>query len=253
MVDDPKLRTLTCDPRGRTVLVSDIGSPAGRAVAQALAQAGAARVYGGHSGKAPKVADVDAVQLDPSDDDSVARWAEALAGELDIVVWTSAPAHSGDILGGANLAAAEAEVAVNCFGLLRLVRAFGPALRDRQDGSDDPARAWVNVLSVHALSGSTGYGPSAAGQAAALSLSQSLRAELAGSGVKVVDVLAGPLDDATNAGMPPPKVRPAQLAEAVVSALREGVERVAVGAVAEDMLQRYEENPMAFEREELRT
>lgn len=250
MADDPNLRTLTCDPRGRSVLVSDVGSPAGRAVAEALVQAGAARVFGGYSGDALDVDGIEAVRLDPTDDDSVARLVETLGGELDIFVWTSAPVRPGGVLDGTDLAAAENEMAVNCFGLLRLARAFGPALRER--GSGDAASAWVNVLSVNALSGITGYGTSVASQAAALSLSQSLRAELAGSGVKVVEVLAGPLDDTSNAALPPPKVRPAQLGVAVVTALREGLERIAVGATAEDILQRFEEDPMAFEREELR-
>jgi short-subunit dehydrogenase len=120
-------------------------------------------------------------------------------------------------------------------------------LRGMEDGSG--ACAWVNLFSVYALSNWPVYGTAAASQAAAHSLSQCLRAEMAGSGIKVVNVLLGPLDDAWHRQLPPPKVTPGQVATAVVSALQQGIEDLALGPVAEDLLRRYRQDPMVLHRE----
>jgi NAD(P)-dependent dehydrogenase (short-subunit alcohol dehydrogenase family)/uncharacterized OB-fold protein len=257
MMDDRQLRSLTCDPRGRAVLVTDVGNAIGRAVAQAIANAGSAVVYGGSgrnetgAGAVPlaDVPGVEPVSLDPADERSIAALAEAIGAKVDIVVHTSSLVRPGTALVGSGVAAAHHEMEVNYFGLLRLARAFGPALRDREEHGSDSLRAWVNLLSVCALAGGFGYGTSAASQAAAWSLSQRLRADLAGSGVKVIDVLSGPLDDDWNAALPPPKVSASQIACAVVHALRQGIERMAVGPVAENRLKRFQEGPMGLERE----
>ena len=107
----------------------------------------------------------------------------------------------------------------------------------------------MNLLSVYALSNWSVYGTTSASQAAALSLSQCLRAEFAGSGVKVINLLFGPLDESWRQPLPPPKVTPARLAREVVAALQQGIEQVAVGPVAEDVVQRFRQDPMVLERE----
>ena len=48
---------------------------------------------------------------------------------------------------------------------------------------------------------------------------------------------------------PAPKVTPVQLARSVVQALRQGIETVALGPVAEDIVQRWRDDPMLLERE----
>jgi hypothetical protein len=49
--------------------------------------------------------------------------------------------------------------------------------------------------------------------------------------------------------VPPPKVTPAALANAVVRALKQGVEDAFVGDIAGDIRQRLAVNPKALERE----
>ena len=141
------------------------------------------------------------------------------------------------------------EMEINYFGLLRLIQAFAPGMRARGADGDNSACAWVNLLSVYALSNWSVYGTTSASQAAAYSLSQCLRAELAGSGVKVVNVLSGPLDESWRQPLPPPKVTPEKLAATVVNALQQGIENVTLGPVAEDLVRRYREDPMVLERE----
>ena len=49
--------------------------------------------------------------------------------------------------------------------------------------------------------------------------------------------------------LPPPKVTPERLARSVVETLQQGIESVALGPVAEDVMRRYREDPMVLERE----
>ena len=88
---------------------------------------------------------------------------------------------------------------------------------------------------------------SGAAQAASLALAQSLRHEL--RPLRVINALVGPLDDEWHQAVPPPKVSPAALAAAVVRALRDGLEDIAVGEVAMDLWSRWKENPTTLARE----
>ena len=69
------------------------------------------------------------------------------------------------------------------------------------------------------------------------------------AGIRVINVFPGPIDDEWNQNMPPPKLAPAALASAIVKALREGVEDVYPGDVAQEWLERWRDNPKVLERE----
>jgi short-subunit dehydrogenase len=138
---------------------------------------------------------------------------------------------------------------LRCLGLMRLAQAFGPVLKMRGAERGRSACAFVNLLAVHALMAWPEYGASAAAEAASLSMSQSMRAELRGGGVRVINVFSGPQETDWYQAVPPPKVAPASLARAVVSALQGGAEDCYVGDVAEDYRRRLTANPKALERE----
>jgi NAD(P)-dependent dehydrogenase (short-subunit alcohol dehydrogenase family) len=138
---------------------------------------------------------------------------------------------------------------VNYFGLLRLAQELGPALRARAADGQSSAVAWVNLLSVYALANFPAHGTYSASKAAAYSLAQCLRAEMRPAGVRVINVFPGPIDDEWNQLLPPPKLTPAALANAIVGALRDGVEDVFPGDVAQEWLARWRDNPKALERE----
>ena len=55
----------------------------------------------------------------------------------------------------------------------------------------------------------------------------------------MVNVFPGPIDDEWNQHMPPPKLAPAALANSIVKALREGVEDVYPGDVAQEWLEHF--------------
>ena len=65
----------------------------------------------------------------------------------------------------------------------------------------------------------------------------------------MISLFTGPVEDPWYQTLPPPKVAPAAIAAAVVQALRQGTEDVAVGDIAKDVLERFAQNPKVLERE----
>jgi NAD(P)-dependent dehydrogenase (short-subunit alcohol dehydrogenase family)/uncharacterized OB-fold protein len=258
MADDRMLREMTSDPKFRKVLVTDGKTPVGQALVKALVRAGADIVWVGHAEpwkKLPGLDDITAlpevtlVPLDLTNERSVTELAGEIGGKVDIVV-NNAEVHRAFGIGtrrGTDVARAEMDI--NYFGLLRLAQGFGPALKGRSADGIAHAAAWVNVLSVYALSNYPPHGTFSASKAAALSLSQCLRAEMRPAGIRVINVFPGPIDDEWNQNLPPPKLAPQALASAVVNALKEGIEDVYPGEVAQEWLERWRDNPKVLERE----
>ena len=258
MADDPLLREMASDPRYRKVLVTDGKSAVGQAVVQALVRAGADLVWVGHAEpwkQLPGLAALSAlpqvslVPLDVTDERSVSTLAGRIGGKVDIVVNTAELHRGFGIAARRGTDVAKAEMEVNYFGLLRLAQCFGPALKGRAADGATHATAWVNLLSVYALANFPAHGTFSASKAAALSLAQCLRAEMQPAGIRVVNVFPGPIDDEWNQNLPPPKLAPAALASAIVQALRDGVEDIYPGDVAQEWRQRWRHDPKVLERE----
>jgi NAD(P)-dependent dehydrogenase (short-subunit alcohol dehydrogenase family)/uncharacterized OB-fold protein len=258
MNDDPQLREMSCDPKFRKVLVTDAKTALGQAVVRALVGAGADIVWAGHAEPWKKLPGFDGlvalpqvtpVPLDPTDSHSVVELAGEIGGKVDIVVNTAEYHRAAGIGARVGVETARSEMDVNYFGLLRLAQAFGPALRARAADGPAGACAWVNLLSIFALANFPAHGTFCASKAAALSLAQCLRAEMRPAGVRVVNLFPGPIDDEWNQLLAPPKLAPDALAKAIVRALKDGVEDVYPGDVAQEWLERWRDNPKALERE----
>ena len=258
MADDKQLRALTCDPKHRRILVTDGRTELGQCTVNALAAAGASKIFVGiaedwrpypGSDELAKIPGVEIMPLDVTDTISVNELAGEIGGKTDILVNTAEHVRPGAAMQRQGILTARDEMETNYFGLMRLIQAFGPGLRGRGADGDNSACAWVNLLSVYALSNWSVYGTTTASQAAAYSLSQCLRGEFAGSGVKVVNVLFGPLEESWRQPLPPPKVTPKRLADTIVDALRQGIENVTLGPVAEDIVRRFKDDPFVLERE----
>ena len=258
MADDPMLREMASDPKYRKVLVTDGKSATGQAVAHAMVKAGADLVWVGHAEpwkKLPGLAELAAlpqvalVPLDVTDERSVSTLAGQIGGKVDIVVNTAELHRGFGIAARRGTDVAKAEMEVNYLGLLRLAQCFGPALKGRAADGATHATAWVNLLSIYALANFPPHGTFSASKAAALSLAQCLRAEMRAAGIRVINVFPGPIDDEWNQNLPPPKLAPAALASAIVKALKEGVEDIYPGDVAQEWLERWRHNPKVLERE----
>lgn len=255
--DDPRLRELVFDPANRRALIVDGATGLGRSLAEALLSAGAREVFAGFARpwiRSPDLAALRATErvtlypLDVTDTDSVERLAALIGDKVEILVNNSAHVRVGGAVDRRDFNITRQEMEIHYHGLMRLAGYFGPVMRAR--GADGPwgAVAWVNLFSAWALANNPVMGTYSASQAAALSLSHCLRAELATGGIRVVNVFAGPLDDEWHQLVPPPKLTPAGVAARVVSGLRRGLEDIAVGAVAEEIVQRLAENPKEIER-----
>lgn len=252
--DDAQLREMAANPRFRRALVTDGRSATGQAMVRALSDAGASVVLVGiadpwkpFAGEAAlrAIPGAEPVPLDVTDSRSVSELSAQVGHRVDILVNTAEHTRPGGLMGHGVEAAREA-MDVRCLGLMRLAQAFGPVMRAR---GADGAAAWVNFLSVHALANWPAYAAYSAAEAACLSVSHALRSELGAGGVRVLNVFSGPLDTEWFQAVPPPKVAPSALAAAAVRGLRDGLEDIYVGDVAQDVRARLQANPKALERE----
>lgn len=180
---------------GRRALVTGAGEGIGAAIAAALAGAGASLVLTDRradrlAAQRAKLeaagATVEVLVCDVSDAAAVGAVAARVlaAGPLFILVNNAGVAHAGPTL-DARLSDWGEIIGVNVLGVVHHLHHFGPAMRAAGGGHI------VNIASAAALHGLPGMGPYAASKAAVLSISQSLQAELAGSGLRVHAVLPG--------------------------------------------------------------
>ena len=225
--EDRHLHEMTCDPRGRKVLVADARTPLGEALVHCLVEAGAEVVWAGR-GTAGGVPQVRPLSLDVTSDESVTRLAASIGPQVDIVI------NNVDVTGSAR-----EQMDAHYFGLLRLSQALGTRT----------TVAWVNVLSIYALVSFPELDAFSASMAAARSLSQSLRAEMLASGVRVINIFPGPTDTERYRAMALAKLHPAALARAITKSLQDSVEDVYPGDIAQEWLARWRENPKVLERE----
>lgn len=249
---DPQLREFVVPVAGKTVLVSDARSAIGLAVVKAFSTAGAGLIVAGLAPPA-RAADsrnpillldgVQPVPLDIADPDSVTDALSKIGGPLDIVINTARHVRAGGVSAQANLIEQRRAFEVSAMGFGRLAQACAPMLGGRAHG------AFVDVLSIDALSGSASYAAFAAAEAARHSLLQAFRHEMRSTGVRVLSVFTGALEDEHHQSVPPPKVAPARLAAAIVEALQQGREQTSVGDVASDAMSRWLADPALFARE----
>ena len=201
---------------GMTVLVTGATRGIGQAlVAEALSR-GAKRVYAGtRQPFAYPDARVTPIALDVTSEAQI----QAAAGHvdsLDILINNAGLALYDDL---SDRDVLEQHLAVNLFGPYAVTQAFLPQLT-RAKG------AIVNNLSLMALAPLPLTPAYAISKAAAFNLTQSLRALLAGQGVRVHAVLTGPTDTDMTAGFDVPKASPESVAQAIFDAVVNGEEDI---------------------------
>jgi short-subunit dehydrogenase len=232
-------------PAGRNVLIVDGRASTAPALAAAFRQEGATRILVGLAERwrpAPAVEGVEIVSLDPRDAKSVEELAKLYGDKVDILVANADRFRPGDPSPRENFE-------LHALGLLRLMDAFGPAMRARAAEAGRSAAAFVTILSAVCLTGSSEHPAYAASQAAARALSAGFRAQSRASGLRVVDVLTGPIDDVWRQSIRPPKVAPAALAAALVAGLQQGLEEIVVGEIARQLHAKWAEDPRLLRQE----
>lgn len=230
------------DLNKRVALVTGANRGIGAAFIDGLLEAGVGRVYAAvrNPQLLPPRARVVSVALDLS----VPGGAEALAQrcpDVEILVNNAGVARGQPLIGASDPAAAEEEMRVNYFGTLAMCRAFAPVLARNGGG------AIVNVVSILGRVSLPRVGSYAASKAAAFSLTQGIRAELAPNGTLVVGVLPGFVDTDMTKSLSLPKLAPRAVVEAAIEALRTGAEDVYPGEAAE-IARALQSDPKAVER-----
>ncbi|NOX50270.1 MAG: SDR family NAD(P)-dependent oxidoreductase [Gammaproteobacteria bacterium] len=245
-----------CDPESRSILVTDGQSDVGQAIVRALAQSGAKNIWVGGGNSASKdtnfmalekLPGVEIIGLDLTNPNNMQEQAKMLGDRVDIVINTVQACSVANTSSLTETQQASTEIELNYLGLLHLAQEFGPKIKHRS--GQGHSVAWVNLLSIFALTNHPSQGTYSASQAAAFSLSQYLRSDFQAYAVKVLNVFFGPIDDIANELIPPPKLAPDRLAKDLVAGLARGVEDVYSGEFAQEIYSRYREDPKILEKE----
>jgi len=200
----------------KTVLITGANRGIGRALLDEALRRGAKRVYAGtrsalqHSDKR-----VTPLTLDVTSASQIQRAVDEV-DTLDVLINNAGVAIYDDL---SNSDVIEQHLAVNFFGMLNVARAFLPLLK-RSKG------AIVNNLSLVALAPLPVIPSYSISKAAALSMTQSLRAFLASQGVKVHAAVLGPIDTDMNRGFDIPKASTASAAQGIFDGLERGEEEI---------------------------
>ena len=200
----------------KTVLITGANRGIGKALVDEALRRGAKRVYAGmrspvqHSDKR-----VTPLTLDVTNASQIQRAAGAVE-TLDVLINNAGIALCDDL---SNFDVLERTFAVNFLGLLKVTNAFLPLLKSSKG-------AILNNLSLAGLAPLPVIPSYSTSKAAALNLTQSLRALLASHGVMVHAVVLGPVDTDMNRGFNIPKVSTEFAATGIFDGLEKGEEEI---------------------------
>ncbi len=201
---------------GKTILVTGANRGIGQALVEEALNRDAKRVYAGT--RVPLTHPDERVTPLTLDVTSAAQIQEAAGtvGSLDILINNAGIARYGDL---SDRAVIERHLAVNLFGTHSVTQAFLSHLT-RSRG------AIVNNLSTNAIAAFPLIPAYSISKAAAFSLTQSLRALLAGQGVQVHAVLTGMVDTDMTRTVDIPKASPESVARAIFDAIEKDEEDI---------------------------
>jgi NADP-dependent 3-hydroxy acid dehydrogenase YdfG len=180
---------------GRTALVTGASRGIGRAVARALADAGARLILLGRDARrleeAARALDAQVLSCDLADQGALDRVVASVASDTDgapDILVNNAGLFELARVDATAPAAFEAALDVNLIAPFRLIRAFLPTMRERRRGDI------VNIGSIADHMIFPENGAYAASKFGLRGLHEVLRAELRGTGVRVTLVSPGPVD-----------------------------------------------------------
>lgn len=234
---------------GSVALVTGSNRGIGRCYVKTLLAMGAKKVYaaardikGVEDLVKANPGKVEAVKLDVTNEAEV-KVAAAKCRDVSLLVNNAGANGSSGALAAGSLDAAHREMTVNYFGVLYVTRAFGPVLKANGGG------AIVNMLSVVSRVNIPALGTYCASKAAAWSLTQAARAELAKQGTLVVGIFPGAVDTDMAKGIDMPKLDPNDVASIALKAVESGTEDVNVGDMAQGVAAGLLADPKKVEKE----
>jgi NAD(P)-dependent dehydrogenase (short-subunit alcohol dehydrogenase family) len=228
---------------GKRVLITGASRGLGRALVTAFVDAGASEVVAGarkpEDREALKAPRVTPVQLDVTIADDVEELVHL--GAIDILVNNAGIAGFGNPL-TMDLAAAQEEMAVNYFGVLRVTRAVAPGMIAQRDG------VIVNVATAFAKVNLPLVGTYCATKAALLSLGQAMRAYLSEHNVRVITVMPTTIDTDMSKGADVPKMTKEFVAGEILAAIREERHDPPIGDEAKGVFESLSKDALGFEK-----
>lgn len=217
---------------GKIVVLTGANGGIGRNLVAALSRAGAAEVI---AVVRSIVAYTDPIvrpfALDITNADDVEAFGHSLDGKVDILINNAGVNANSGAIQAASTAAARMEMEVNYFGTLNMIRAIAPAMASRGGGTI------LNMLTVLSHVNLPLMGSYCASKAAAYSLTQAARAELAGSRIRVLGVFPGAVDTPMSRSAPQPKLSPDEVAEAAIALINSDDDDCYPGAAAQSLRQ----------------
>ena len=224
----------------KTVLITGANRGIGRSLVLDALRRGARRVYAGTRQRlAHPDGRVTPLILDVTNPAQIQAAAEQVES-LDVLVNNAGIWLYDDLSDRAML---ERHLAVNFFGTWGVTQAFLPLLT-RSKGTI------VNNVSLMALAALPLTPAYSISKAAVFSLTQSLRALLAGRGVQVHAVLTGPVDTDMTRGFDIPKASAESVARAILDGVEQGEEDIFPDPVSASMAEGWRSGvAKAFERQ----
>jgi NAD(P)-dependent dehydrogenase (short-subunit alcohol dehydrogenase family) len=209
----------------KVVLVTGANRGIGQALVEEALSRGARRVYAGTRQPLTHPDErVTALMLDVTNAAQIQAAVEAVES-LDILINNAGVALYDDLSDKATI---EQHLAVNLFGTYAVTQAFLPLLTQSRG-------AIVNGLSLAAFASLPIIPAYSISKAASFSLSQSLRALLAGQGVSVHSVMTGPTDTEMSRGLDVPKASPESVARAIFDGVDNGEEDIFPDPMSQSM------------------
>lgn len=234
--------------QNQIALVTGANRGIGKEIVGKLLEAGVAKVYAGARDTASLS---NAIALDPERvsplqiDVTEAAQVNALAAQapdVTLLVNNAGVLDFGGLI-DAESSALERNFSVNFSGALNMTRAFAPVIEHNGGG------AVVNMLTLVALASMPGLAIYNASKAAAWSMTQSLRAELAARRIAVFGVFPGAVDTDMLAGVEMPKTAPADVANAIVAGLAADSEDIFPDPMSAQMYAAWKADHKAVEKQ----
>ena len=224
----------------KSVLVTGANRGIGQALVEEALRRGAKRVYAGTRQPLAHADErVTPLTLDVTDEGQIQAAVESV-DSLDIVINNAGLALYADLRDRATL---EQSLAVNLYGPYDVTQAFLPVLTESRG-------AIVNVVSLAAWASVPVMPAYSVSKAAAFSLSQALRALLAGRGVSVHAAMLGPVDTDMTRGLEIPKSSPESVARGIFDGVENGEDEIFPDPMSESMAESWRSGAAkALERE----
>jgi short-subunit dehydrogenase len=181
------------------------------------------------------------IALDVTNSQSVTA-AAAQCSDVTLLINNAGTSLNQGIISAPDLETAKAEMEVNYFGMAAMCRAFAPILKQHGGG------AIVNILSLLGKVNMPFSGSYSASKAAAISMTQSVRAELAAQHTVVIGVMPGTVDTGLAKAWPNPKVAPTEVAKAALEAVAADLEDVYPGEQASQVSAQLLADPKGVEK-----